>query len=266
MLPTHCGGALAEIHRFREAYGPGERQFGDWFLPDHQGAPLVILVHGGYWRPIYGLDIEEPSAIALAQAGFAVWSIEYRTYESGWPATFEDVAAAVEYGVQRAAEHGVDASRKALCGHSAGGALAQWVTSRRHLPAGAPGANPQAASFDLVVLSAPVACLTLASTDHLGNGAVDTLMGGRPEDVPDRYDMGDPALLTPDPGRRLILHGDADVDVLMTQSECIRDHLMEHGIDVELVVLSGDDHYRILDPTSEVSLLRQRSLAEALTL
>lgn len=257
---------MPEVHRIREAYGPNDRQFGDWFLPGGESAPLVILIHGGYWRPVYRLDIEEPSAYALAEAGFAVWSIEYRTYESGWPVTFEDVATGVEYGVQRAPDRGVDATRKALCGHSAGGALAQWVTSRRQLPPDAPGANPEATTFDLVVLSAPVACLTLASTDHLGMGAVDTLMGGRPEDVPERYAVSDPAHLTPDPGRRLILHGDADVDVLMTQSECIRDHLVDHGVDVELIVLPGDDHYRILDPMSEVSLLRQQALADALAL
>jgi acetyl esterase/lipase len=257
---------LGDVRRLRESYGTADRQFGEWFLPNLDGAPLVVLIHGGYWRPIYRLDIEEASAKALAQSGFAVWSIDYRTYESGWPATFEDVAAAIDYGIQRAPAHGVDATRKALCGHSAGGALAQWVTSRRRLPSDAPGANAQAPLFDLIVLSAPVACLTLASTDQLGSGAVDTLMGGRPEDVPERYAVCDPAHLTPDPGRRLILHGDADTDVPMSQSECIRDHLDDHGIDVELAILPGDDHYRILDPSSTVSLLRQQALADALAL
>ncbi len=252
------------MRRIREAYGEDDRQFGEWFLPEHDGAPLVVLIHGGYWRPIYRLDIEEPSAIALAEHGFAVWSIEYRTYESGWPATFLDVARAVEYGIDRAAALGVDPGRRALCGHSAGGALAEWVTSRRGLPADAPGANPQAPHFDLIVLTAPVSCLTLASADHLGQGAVDTLMGGRPEDVPGRYDVSDPALLIPDPGPRLILHGDNDDDVPLTQSECTRDYLEDFDIPAQLVVLVGDDHYRILDPASEVSILRRDALSTAL--
>lgn len=261
-----CADGSGDMREIQEAYGPGPRQFGEWFLPNASGAPLVVMIHGGYWRPVYRLDIEAASARALAEQGFAVWSLEYRTYESGWPSTFTDIAAAIDFGVRRAASHGVDATRRALLGHSAGGALAAWATSRRGLPEGASGADATAPLFDLTVLSAPVACLSRASADSLGKGAVDTLMGGRPEDVPERYAVSDPCLLTPDPGRRLILHGDADDDVPLSQSEGIREHLTAHGQPADLIVLPGDDHYRILDPTSAVSLLRREALADALGL
>lgn len=252
------------MRRVVEPYGDHPRQFGEWFLPEVEAAPLVILIHGGYFRPVYRLDIEEATAIDLATTGFGVWSIEYRTYENGWPATFVDVAAAIDHGVRRASDHRINAGRRALCGHSAGGALAAWVTARRSLPAEAPGADPDAPTFDLIVLSAPVACLAQGSRESLGKGAIDTVMGGRPEDVPERYAVCDPGALAPDPGRRLILHGDADDDVPMTQSECIAAHYRDFGIESELVVLPGDDHYRILDPASSVSALRRRALADAL--
>jgi acetyl esterase/lipase len=256
------------MRRFIEPYGEHPRQFGEWFIPEDGPArpPLVILVHGGYWRPVWRLDIEEASALDLAAHGFAVWSIEYRTYEHGWPTTMTDVATAIDQGMGEAARHGIDTSRRALLGHSAGGGLAAWATSRRSLPMDAPGADRDAPAFDLVVLHAPVACLALGSAEGLGDGAIDTLMGGRPEDVPERYAVTDPQALTPDPGsRRVLLHGDADADVPMSQSETYLDHLRDHGIEADLIRLAGDGHYEILDPTSSVSALRRDLLVGALT-
>ncbi len=253
------------MRRFTEPYGEHPRQFGEWFIPDVERPPLVVLVHGGYWRPVWRLDIEEATALDLAAHGFAVWSIEYRTYEFPWPTTMLDVASAIEQGLAEAARHGIDTSRRALLGHSAGGGLAAWATSRRSLPSDAPGADPHAPAFDLVVLHAPVACLAIGSDERLGDGAIDTFMGGRPEDVPERYAVTDPHALTPDPAsRRVLLHGDADVDVPVTQSEAYLTHLREHGIEADLVHLPGDGHYEILDPTSAVSALRRDLLAQAL--
>lgn len=253
------------MRRFIEHYGEDSRQFGEWFIPDVDRPPLVILVHGGYWRPVWRLDIEEPTALDLAAHGFAVWSIEYRTYEFPWPTTLLDVAAAIDQGMTAAARHGVDPSRRALLGHSAGGGLAAWATSRSAMPADAPGADANAPDFDLVVLHAPVACLALGSAEKLGDGAIDTFMGGRPADVPERYAVTDPHALAPDPGgRRVLLHGDADVDVPVAQSEAYLAHLRAHGIDADLTIIPGDTHYEILDPTSAVSALRRDLLAHAL--
>ncbi len=253
------------MRRFIEPYGEHARQFGEWFIPATERPPLVILIHGGYWRPVWRLDIEEPTALDLASHGFAVWSIEYRTYEFPWPTTMLDVASAIGQGIADAARHGIDASRRALLGHSAGGGLAAWASSRRGLPAEAPGADQQAPTFDLVVLHAPVACLALGSAEKLGDGAIDTFMGGRPEDVPERYAVADPHALVPDPGgRRALLHGTADVDVPLNQSENYLAHLRVHGIDADLTIMPGDTHYEILDPTSAVSALRRDLLARTL--
>ena len=253
------------MQRVIEHYGDHPRQFGEWFLPDAERPPLVIVVHGGYWRPVWRLDIEEATALDLAAHGFAVWSIEYRTYEFPWPTTMVDVVSALDHGLAQAAHHGVDPTRRALLGHSAGGGLAAWATSRRSMPADAPGADPHAAAFDLVVLHAPVACLAFGSRERLGEGAIDTFMGGRPEDVPERYAVTDPHALVPDPGSpRLLLHGTADEDVPVSQSDAYLAHLQAHGIDADLTIIPGDTHYEILDPTSRVSALRRDALTRAL--
>ena len=253
------------MRRLVEPYGDHPRQFGEWFLPDADGAPLVVLIHGGYWRPVWRLDLEEATALDLAQRGFAVWSLEYRTYEFPWPTTQVDTATGIEWGLAHGSRHGIDLSRRAILGHSAGGGLAAWATSRRRLPADAPAANPEAPTFDLVVLHAPVACLALGSRERLGDGAIDTFFGGRPEDVPERYAVTDPHSLVPDPiGRRVLLHGTDDVDVPVSQSETYLAHLRAHGIEADLTVIPGDTHYEILDPSSAVSALRRDLLTEAL--
>ena len=47
-----AGGAL------RLAYGPEAAQFGDLRLPAAGGPhPVAILIHGGFWRARYGLDL-----------------------------------------------------------------------------------------------------------------------------------------------------------------------------------------------------------------
>ena len=253
------------MRRFTEPYGDDPRQFGEWFIPDVDNPPLVVLVHGGYWRPVWRLDIEEASALALAEAGFAVWSLEYRTYEHPWPTTMLDVGAGIDQGVREAARHGIDTSRRALLGHSAGGGLALWAASRRSMSHDAPGADPEAPAFDIVICHAPVSCLAVGSRDRLGEGAIDTFMGGRPEDVPERYAACDPGAHLPFVGSRLVLlHGDADEDVPLAQSQTYLAHLREHGQDAELVVLPGQGHYEILDPSSSVSHLRRDLLARAL--
>ena len=253
------------MRRVVEHYGEDPRQFGEWYLPEVDAAPLVVDIHGGYFRPVWRLDLEEPTALDLATRGFAVWSIEYRAYDHPWPSTLLDVAAAIAHGIAAGPQHGVDITRRALLGHSAGGGLAAWATSRRGLPAHAPVADIAAPTFDLVVLHAPVACLAMGSREHLGEGAIDTFMGGRPEEVPDRYAVTDPCALTPDSeGRRILLHGDADEDVPVSQSEDYLAHLLAHGIEAELTVIPGDTHYEILDPSTRVSGLRRDLLTETL--
>ncbi|NUR87827.1 MAG: alpha/beta hydrolase, partial [Nonomuraea sp.] len=79
----------------RIPYGTHPDQWGELYLPDAPGPhPVVALVHGGYWRAIWGADLMDALSVDLAGRGFAVWNLEYRRPDlHGWDATTGDLAA-----------------------------------------------------------------------------------------------------------------------------------------------------------------------------
>src|SRR5579863_5856629 len=86
----------------RVAYGPDKFQFGDLRLPAGGGPhPVVVGIHGGYWRARYGLAYFGHVCAALtADLGAATWNIEYRRLGNpggGWPGLFLDVGQAFDH-------------------------------------------------------------------------------------------------------------------------------------------------------------------------
>jgi acetyl esterase/lipase len=87
--------------------------------------PCLVFAHGGGW--VFGdLDTHDHLARSLANAaGCAVLAVDYRLApEHRFPAAVEDVAAGLCYAVAQAATLGIDPTRLAVGGDSAGGNLA----------------------------------------------------------------------------------------------------------------------------------------------
>ena len=172
------------------AYGDHPDQVGNLHLPLGEGPwPTVVLIHGGFWRWGWDRTLMTPLAHDLARRGIAAWNIEYRRVGQsggGWPGTLEDAAAAID---QVAELDEVDGGRVVSLGHSAGGHLAVWLAGRHRLPVGAPGAVPRVRPR-AAVAQAGVLDLARGSTENLGNGACQGLLGGEPADVPERYAVG----------------------------------------------------------------------------
>jgi len=86
------------------AYGELPDQFGELRTPANSHArPLVVLVHGGFWRDQYHCDLMHPLAESLYDAGYASWNIEYRRVGptgGGYPSTLTDVRAGIDHGSQ----------------------------------------------------------------------------------------------------------------------------------------------------------------------
>ena len=125
------------------SYGPGPEHVADVRLPPAgaRPAPLVVFLHGGFWRAAFDRTHTGPLAAALAAAGFAVCNPEFRRTGQrggGWPGTFDDVAAAVD-ALRALVRDATGADRVSdepplLAGHSAGGHLALWAAARHRLP------------------------------------------------------------------------------------------------------------------------------------
>lgn len=246
VAPGRSGGAA------RLAYGPHPSQFGELTLPDGPVRGVVVVVHGGFWRQAYDLDLGRPLAADLAAAGLAAWNVEYRRVggDGGWPATFDDVAAAVDLlagAAQQATGGRLPLDRVVAVGHSAGGHLAAWLAARPGLPPGSPGAAP-AVTLRGAVSQAGVLDLVDAASRDVGGTAVPDLLGGGPDQFPDRYALASPVARLPFDARVICVHGTADRNVPIRQSERF---VAAAGAASELVVLDGVDHFAVIDPTTD---------------
>ncbi|MGY1839791.1 MULTISPECIES: alpha/beta hydrolase family protein [unclassified Modestobacter] len=236
------------VHR----YGPAPDQFLELTLPAGDGpAPVAVVVHGGFWRAPYGIELARPLAADLAGRGWAAVAVEYRRVGAGggWPATLADVAAAVD-ALPKLPERGrLDLDDVTVVGHSAGGHLAAWLAGRASLPPGAPGAAPRVRVTG-AVLQAGVLDLAAAAAAGLGNGATQELLGGGPDDVPDRYALADPVRLLPTGAATLCVHGAQDTSVPPEQSQRYAAAAGRAGDRVEVDLVSGD-HMVLIDVAGE---------------
>ena len=195
------------------AYGPGADRFGELWRPAGEGPwPVVVLLHGGFWRAQRTLELMRPLAADLAGRGFAAWNLEYRRVGQpggGWPGTCEDVAAGLDHLAGLAGREPLDLDRLVVAGHSAGGHLALWSAARPGLPAGAPGAGPLVAPR-LAVSLAGVCDLHAGAAGGIGEGAVAEFLGATPDQAPERYLLASPRARLPLGVAQLLVHGDAD--------------------------------------------------------
>jgi acetyl esterase/lipase len=243
-------------------YGSGPDHVADVRLPLKRPAvtsvpaPLVIFLHGGFWRAAYDRSHTGPMANALAAAGYAVCVPEFRRTGQpggGWPGTFDDVAAAVDRSpalVSEAAGPGMIADGPPLlAGHSAGGQLALWAAgrhllgpdSRWHLAA------PRARG---VVVLAGVSGLADCYRQGLGDGAAGALMGGGPGRHPRRYQDADPAVLLPLGCPVRLVHGSLDDVVPLAMSLGYAAIGRAAGDDTTAAALPGASHVDLIDPLS----------------
>ncbi|HEU0337685.1 MAG TPA: alpha/beta fold hydrolase [Gaiellaceae bacterium] len=229
------------------AYGDHPDQVANLHLPAGEGGPwpVVVVVHGGFWRRRWDRTTTTPLARALAMRGLLAWNIEYRRVGQdggGWPGTLLDVAAAVDHVTE---VPGADPGRVVAVGHSAGGHLALWLAARPRLPAGAPGAGPRVRLRGAVSL-AGVCDLVRGAEDGLGDGAVAELLGGAPGEQPDRYAAASPTALLPLGVPQVLVHGGRDAIVPPGQSRGYARAASAAGDSVELVELPEADHFDVV--------------------
>ena len=215
-------------------YGPDAEHEADLRLPAGAGPfPVAVVLHGGFWQAEFTREIMSAVAVALTQAGWATWNVEYRRVGAGGgiPQTLEDVHAAVpaleRFGVPFAR------SRPVAIGHSAGGHLALWLAAT--------------GSVGAAVGLAAVCDLAAAAREGLGGGAAVELAGGLPEAVPEAYERADPITRLPTGVPQILVHGDRDDRVPVAQSRAYAERARTTGDECELVELRGAGHFELID-------------------
>lgn len=242
-------------------YGLDQFQFGDLRLPEGNAAhPVAIVIHGGFWKAGYGLDLMDNLANDLKDHRIATWNIEYRRvgYDGlpgnpggGWPGTLTDVANAADYLRELAPRYNLDLERVVTLGHSAGGQLALWLAGRSHLPAtAAVTTSPNPLPLTAAVSLAGVADMEMMWEVRQNNSPVANFLGGRPDEVPERYALSSPRQLLPLGLPQILVHGDQDKNVPVELSRHYYELATAAGDNVTYLELAGVEHFAVIDPNS----------------
>ena len=231
----------------RMQWGAEPWQIADLTMPDDpspfqkdEGVPCIMLLHGGFWKEAYGLELMQPMAQDLAEAGIASWNVEYKRWSEGiegvWMDTLSDVLRA--WG-QLALLPGVDIARSMVMGHSAGGQLALLLAAKADR-------TPW-----LAIAQAPLTDLVGADRARLSDDgdAIRRWIGCTPEEDPDLWSRLNPVDHPPQTSV-LLFHGEEDRDVPLHQSETYARVMKAKGADVQKVWLPGN-HYDIIDVASD---------------
>lgn len=211
-------------------YGDDPSQVLDLRRPPSPGPhPLVIVLHGGFWRAEYGRSTTAALSVALTNAGLATANVEYRRLGPGtYRPMLDDVVAARQH---LDATPGVE--RLVALGHSAGGHLSLWLAS----------AGGVAGAISL----GGVSDLEAAARERLGHDAVQELLGGAPADVANAYAEADPGRRLPLGVPHVLVHGTADDRVPIDHA---RRYAERAGEECRLVELDGVGHFDVIDPRS----------------
>ncbi len=235
----------------RISYGPEEFHFGDLRLPAGTGPhPVVIIIHGGFWRAKYDLEFMGHMAAAFTALNYATWNIEFRRIGQpggGWPGTLQDVAQASDFLRQIAPAYHLDLNRVIALGHSAGGHLVCWLAGRKNIPHSDLLYNSNPLELRGVVSLAGVVNLKQGWELNLGDNVIEALMGGPPEQFPERYATASPYELLPSSIPQILVHGDKDDTVPLIISQDYYEKGRATNSKIELITLPGAGHFEVID-------------------
>ena len=229
-------------------YGDNPLQFGELRLPEGDGPfPVVVLIHGGCWMSEYDIAHSRKLAAAFPRAGIASWSLEYRRIGDpggAWPGTFDDIEAGYRFLSELIDEYMLDPNRVVLAGHSAGGHLALWIAQRIEERQPASVIAPRG-----VLGLAPAPDLEFLYEHGTCDNAVSKLMGGSPEDFPERYAAGSVANRIPQRTSQIAVIGRYDetwrpVGVRYAMAAAKQD------APIEVIDAPESGHFEMIDPDS----------------
>lgn len=237
----------------RFEYGTGPSRFADLYLPKGiRPYRLVVFFHGGCWMSEFGLEPVGGFCRALAdETGLAVLSVEYRRVGEeggGWPGTFLDAAAALDFADELSTKAPVSRQRVIVAGHSAGAHLALWLAARAGLPPDDPLRTAVRIRPSRVVALGPLADLADVPGTPCA-GALDGLLG--PLSLRDlRLRSASPAARLPLGVPQVLVAGARDRIAPATLAKAYVEKARAAGDAVELVEVPSAGHFELVTPGS----------------
>lgn len=208
-------------------YGENNQQFGHFYKPKHlKVTPVVIVIHGGYWKDNHNLESYATSSVVdyLKTFDIAIWNLEYRRMDAEgenikapWPAPFQDVADGIDHLRTIGVEKNLDLNRILIIGHSAGGHLATWAASRNMI-----STESELYYEDPLLIQKTLSIsgvLNLFEAKGVDQPEqIERLMGGTPQTHPARYLACAPSSLNNPNIDLTVVHGEQDTCVKVSQA------------------------------------------------
>lgn len=218
----------------------------DLYTPKERDKPLpaVIFIHGGAWKGGYR-QMYHYYCTKLAEHGYIAATISYRlSGEAPFPAAVEDAKCAVRWLRANAEKLGIDPSRIAVAGGSAGGHLAMMVgysSDVKDLEGTGRQGDVASRVQAVIELYGPT---DLTTEFARSRGEVIGFLGNKTMDEePERYKLASPiSHVSKDDPPTLILHGSIDSTVPIEQAELLVEALKKNGVEHEYDRIEGWPH------------------------
>jgi acetyl esterase/lipase len=195
------------------SYGKDALQYASLWLPaegNKKQNNLVVFIHGGCWLNAYDIKHSYALATALAQEGYAVWSLEYRRAGDeggGWPGSFDDILSGINSVILHT-KPAYSLANTVVVGHSAGGHLALLAGSEL----------PELKA--VVGLAAITDIVAYSEGQNSCQQATPQFMGGSAIEKPDAYKQANPVNRKMH-AQTILLQGGADTIVPSQQASLL---------------------------------------------
>jgi acetyl esterase/lipase len=218
--------------------------------------PLIIWVHGGGWMlndKYADMGYMKNTVRGFIEEGYALASIDYRhSTTKPFPALVQDCNRAVQFLYSNGDKYGYDKNRIALVGFSAGGHLASLISlsANNHMNDFYHNGKPGTFKISSVIDFYGPSDLIAFGVDTAANQTQDPiniLLGASRIERPDLAKKASPVTYIDrnDPPF-LILHGEKDASVPITQSRYLDSWLRLAGVPSKLIIVPGAPHYGVM--------------------
>lgn len=175
------------VHRNLRYGARVPQRIGDLFVPEGAATRptgVLVVVHGGGWNDCDRRKraTEWYARHIAALEGVATFNVEYRLALEGgsYPHNLRDVRCAVQWLAAHAADYGLDGSRLAVAGESAGGHLALLVALTAGRDDLDPHCAPEPALTGVIAYSPATDLPALAAESEFGRPFVRRYVGACP--------------------------------------------------------------------------------------